>query len=231
MAPSIDMVVPSDQGANECDPNEVLPSCQSCINGEIQIDDAAGGCETPDCSQLNSFRKETSPAGVEGCIQTVYSPREQLCEQGRCLSQLVDSCIGEEQTVATVSLPECVEMTGCVDQQGVSLVVNEGAPCTNNNGTCNARGDCVPNNMMMTSCPTLERSRLCSLSQTSAQGCTYQIDLLLGLGWLSFANCNDFCEQHNGQCARAWDSRPTCRQEDTRPCEQNGGMAICRCTF
>ena len=225
-----DMAHPLDLGVNACNPNEVLPPCQSCINGEVQVNNTAGGCEVPNCSQLNSFRRETSPAGVEGCIQTVYSPREQLCEQGRCL-QLEDSCIGEEQMVATVSLPECVDMTGCVDQQGVSLVVNEGEPCTNNNGTCNARGDCVPNNMMMISCPTLERSRLCSLSQANAQGCTYQVDLLLGWGWLSFASCNDFCAEYDGECTEAWDSRPICAKRTRRSCEQTGGMAICRCTF
>ena len=225
-----DMARFPDLGVTACNPNEVLPPCQSCINGEVQIDDEAGGCEMPNCSRLNAFRRESSPSGLEACIETVYRPREQLCEQGRCLVQLEDRCIGEEQIVATVNLPECVEMTGCIDQQGVSLVPNDGAPCTNNNGTCNATGDCVPNNMMI-SCPALERSRLCSLSQANTQGCNYQIDLLLGWGWLSFANCNDFCRQYNGQCTTAWNSRPICTQENERSCDQNGGVAICRCTF
>ena len=159
-----------------------------------------------------------------------HRPQDQLCEQGQCLSELEAACIGEEEIVATVNLPECVLMQGCVDQQGVNLTFNTGALCDNMNGTCNADGECIPNDPML-SCPIFQDANSCSSSQANTQNCDYQINLLLGGGLFSYRNCDHFCSSNNGQCEEAWDSRRTCQYSDERDCDDNGGLAICRCAF
>ena len=227
--PPIDLGEP-DQGQDQCQPNANLAPCLSCVNGEIQVDDQAGGCISPDCSSLDTFRKETSQGGLAACIKTVHRPKEQLCEQGQCLSELEEACVAEEEIVATVSLPECVVMQGCMDQQGVNLTFNTGASCNNMNGTCNANGECIPNDPTAP-CRQIEQSSLCSSSQVNALYCDYQIDLLLGWGLFSYQDCNDFCSSNNGQCEEAWNSRRGCQYREARTCEDNGGLAICRCSF
>ena len=200
------------------------------MNGEIQVDDQAGGCISPDCSSLDVFRKETSPGGLVACIKTVHRPKEQLCEQGQCLIELEDACVSEELYTATVSLPECVTMRGCMGQQDAVLVFSDGVPCNNMNGTCNANGECIPNDPTAP-CPQIRQSNLCSSSQVNALYCDYQIDLLLGWGVLSYRNCDHFCSSNGGQCETAWDSSRACQYNDARTCNDGGGLAICRCTL
>lgn len=213
-----------------CD--EPPPPCHGCeeIDGSFSPNDDDSLCEPIDCQALDEYRLVE-----EGlCMRYSYRANQtSLCQEGRCLSDPLDFCVLSreiEQDIRTQL--ECQSLMGCQGEMPPQTEARVNNSCEQGQGVCDANGACVRSSEQRRFCGDLADFQACS-TYSEQRRCTYSYDLLLGLGVLSFSDCNDLCSEIGAVCTSAWDEdqRNRCERRSMRTCGENGGRVICECQF
>ena len=217
---TMDMITTCEEGVvpcQECDPS----------SGESSFNDDDSLCPTINCEDLNRYELIDDRT----CVERLFISNGSLCREGECVNNPDRYCISASETRLEISGNlECQHIVGCQNSIEPEILFKPGESCENGRGTCDQRGQCVHSPMSDRSCREISSNDICE-DNLNEGICTFSADFIFGQGWVTHRHCDDFCQDLNGRCQQAWYSLNSCNRLRERRCDQQGGRALCQCSF
>lgn len=216
-----------------CNIGESLGLCIECGPRNSRITPASDDrCEPIDCDAYRLY-KVINDEGTVKC-------REQTHVDGPSICQGPETCIVDpsvycepaevEFILTDEEIPECTLIGGCSEEEGPFELIDEGAPCRDGAGVCDADGECI-----IESCAGLfeweynDGNILCE-DRIDQGYCEFLVNSGDNPWRNGEINCREFCEESGGSCIGAWGEQDNrCVKLDSKGCDERFNDTICRC--